>query len=485
LASPTTSTQALNQLVIQSTQILPQAAPSITLGEILRLTVRQNTGQGQGMLYFKGNLIKADIPPDLTPGDHLMVKVTGNEGQLVLKILDILKPGQAPSIQYIGQTGPQQAAQPTAANALSSMIRSELERILKGPDTTAVGGAQPQTTAVDLSALSKLRPEIKNALLNLIVGGNEPNAQAAHAQLLASTNGSLVFTLKESASALQTLLAQGTMSPTERLLQTIYEEIASLLRERATAETAQHQIAKAAQMITQHLRESKELSETEVDKLHQTRELLKDVLGNPAKINESLEKVLSQLDKLGAKTEETSQRLDPKTASELERLATHLEQMAQTQETLNRLNPLMHAIGEPALILFPFLLQGLLTHSEVTIGSRSGGKKKQQKSGQSEGDEEESAQETKLYQRIQVRVPLPELGIVDVDIAHRDREILARFTVETQEVGAFLLEQLEHLAITLKEQGFEHAELVANVGQKNDDSPLWSLGLHSSTSVVA
>ena len=63
-------------------------------------------------------------------------------------------------------------------------------------------------------------------------------------------------------------------------------------------------------------------------------------------------------------------------------------------------------------------------------------------------------------------VTYPNMTLVDVDIAHRSKEILVRFSVEDQEVGNFILEQLENLASLLREQGFEKAELVANVNKE-------------------
>ncbi len=165
--------------------------------------------------------------------------------------------------------------------------------------------------------------------------------------------------------------------------------------------------------------------------------------------------------------------------------------MAGNQEMLNQLNPLMQALGEPALILFPSLFQGLLAHSELLVQPRDGGqqrnrgKKKGSKDGSDADSDSDDGPDTSGYQRVQMCVPLPTLGLVGVDVAHRESEILVRLTVPDEDVARFLLDQLEYLATVLKDIGFEKAELVANVGLPKEDSPAWCSELHSGTQFVA
>ena len=171
------------------------------------------------------------------------------------------------------------------------------------------------------------------------------------------------------------------------------------------------------------------------------------------------------------------QKLDPKSLADLSQIANRFEQMAASQETLAKMNPVMQALGEPALILFPFLMQGLVSHSEVTIETKK--RVEDEEDGGGKGGNREP------FQRIQVAVPLPNLGTIDVDIAHRTEEIWVRFTVSDPEIGKFLLEKLEALSPVLRDYGFKKAELVAHVGQKQENLPAWSFGLHSSTSLFA
>ena len=108
---------------------------------------------------------------------------------------------------------------------------------------------------------------------------------------------------------------------------------------------------------------------------------------------------------LTASNDKTSFNL--KLSGELQNLANRFDQIAQTQETMTQLNPLMQTLGEPALVLFPFLFQGLVSHSEISIEPRGG---KDQVDPDQENEEQEGGDGAEPYQRIQVSVPAAEHG---------------------------------------------------------------------------
>jgi hypothetical protein len=221
------------------------------------------------------------------------------------------------------------------------------------------------------------------------------------------------------------------------------------------------------------------------------RQLLEDISQDsaiPARLRSLLPAIIGRLE---TAITEAARRSGGSAPNELRQLATRLEQMAGNQEMLNQLNPLMHALGEPALILFPSLFQGLLAQSELLVQPRDGGKqgkqgkKKGKKKGSKEDSEGDDGPDSSSYQRVQMTVPMPTMGLVGVDVAHRETEILVRLTVPDEDVARFLLDQLEYLAVVLKDIGFEKAELVANVGLLKEDTPAWCSGLQPSTTFVA
>ncbi len=146
-----------------------------------------------------------------------------------------------------------------------------------------------------------------------------------------------------------------------------------------------------------------------------------------------------------------------------------LEGFAHAQELLNQLNPMAQALGEPALIFLPALLQGVLTRWEVVVqphrphfseedDESSGGKKRKAASS---------------FQRIELRLNFPKFGQVKVDLAHRQREILLNLTVAGEAAALFLQQRLPALDKIFHTLGYEKSILRASSGEVGDIVPSW------------
>ena len=105
-------------LKIETTQVLPRVLPTIAIGDVLRLNVRQNLG-GRGLLYFKGQLLQANLPETLKSGDKLQAQVQSQDNQLVLKILNVETPAKTSATSAVSQV-----QTPTAENTISSQLLS-------------------------------------------------------------------------------------------------------------------------------------------------------------------------------------------------------------------------------------------------------------------------------------------------------------------------------------------------------------------------
>ncbi len=472
---------AAPQLYIDARQVLPQLLPTMAAGDVLRLTVRQNGLNGQGLLYYKGHLLNASVPENLNPGDKLLAKVLTNGDQLLFQILDFQK-------SQLGKTSTSITATTT------SFLAESLQSLFKEAAPTNIGSTKPFNISQNLKSLGIEQNIIQSLFTNISSTETLANPNTALQQLLASTEGAFSPTLREAANNIKSYVQQQNvipLTPENRFLAALQLELATLIEGSIhnNGDSAR-QLQNIVNVLTSEIQTNKKATPKERQLLENTLNELHRASISPEAQNQHIEVALRQL--MNA-TQNVATRalatLTPQAANELQQVATRLEQMANTLDTLNQLNPVMQAIGEPALILFPFLFQGLLHHSEVTVQPDGKRKKQQQgkknKDGEGDGGNEDETPSEQRFHRIQVTVPLPHLGEIDVDIAHRDKEILVRFTAEDREKADFLLEQLQHLASILRQDGFEKAELQTHVGFKSESEASWSMNLSASRSVSA
>ncbi|MDR2337379.1 MAG: flagellar hook-length control protein FliK [Deltaproteobacteria bacterium] len=168
------------------------------------------------------------------------------------------------------------------------------------------------------------------------------------------------------------------------------------------------------------------------------------------KIQEQFEKNLSllknNLDQNLLANSPTHQELD------IQPLINKVEQLIVTQNTTLNLNPMLQAAGEPALILFPFLLHGLLANANIFVN--------QDQDANAQQFEDSATSNSKIpFQKIQVTLPLPNLGLVEINIAYRQAEMWLNLTAEQQEVINFLATQTPLLKSILEANGFKDIEI--------------------------
>jgi len=482
MLNPTPPSEVVPQRVIQipATEVLPQAQPVIAVGEVLKMMVRSNV-DGQGQLYFRGVLLAATLPETLAAGDKIFAKVTEAGTQLVLKLLETQRPGTSGTASGGGGT--------------QNPISGQLQQFIKESSTPSLRFATalpyPDFSASELHSLSgekiseaaTTNPQLKPVLEVLAeladaLESNETLADPRTSQstLLDAAGGKIAPALKQAAASLKQLLADSAPPDTRRFLSALKEELSDLLeRSVKDNDTSRRQIDVLINSLTEEIKVSKQAPEKERQILKDTLRDLQTARESPEQTLSKLETSLTRLKDAALSTSSKPVNLDPKTKAELHQIAARLEQMASAQDNLAQLNPVMHALGEPALILFPFLAQGLLSHSQISIDSgldrkgSGGGRGRDYDEGEYDGD-------SSPYQRIQVSVPLPSMGPVHVDIAHRKDEILVRFSVSDPEAASFLTEKLEHLGTTLRNLNFARTELMTHVGEVENSSPLWANG---------
>lgn len=155
-----------------------------------------------------------------------------------------------------------------------------------------------------------------------------------------------------------------------------------------------------------------------------------------------------------------------------------LESIVQGQEVMSKIAPLMQSLGEPAMAIFPFLIQGFLSKIELQTGPRKADlqnkNKNKKKSDNNEG-----------FEQVRLDIPLPNLGLVRVGIAHRSSQILISFAFERSELAHYINERIPKLESVLKNSGFEQVEINCIGSQAKERGYDWLENVITQSSIVA
>ncbi len=462
-----------NTVRIPSTQILPQTTAPLNIGDLLRFNVRSNPTGELGTLYYQGQLIKTALPSNVSAGDRLLARLEATGEQVVFKILEHIKTdgsstlgkGQAAVTQSVSSSADGAASLKSPLEELTKQVQSILERTQpQANDAVAESRNNPLSRSLTAAATPvPIEEPLKSGELQQLVetisqtigkGDALGNAEHVSGKIQLSATGSAADILRQAADAIKLLLKDTPyqLPTTDRFLVLLQGQLTSLLESIQTGssrEITSRLVDVLLHAINEELKLQKGGSSTKAsDALKLALTDLKLGKQDPAALEKHIESALNRVQNyLGTSMDgEASKRVDLKVVSDLRTLVNRLESLAQTHDTLAALNPVMAALGEPALILFPFILPGLLHHSEISIDPNA---HRDKKGGKKSGAGQDA------YQRIQIRLPLPNLGPLEVDIAHRGTEILARVVTRDERTAKFLLEQSENLRLSLQTANFE------------------------------
>lgn len=477
----------IDALQIEKSQAIKGIMPSISIGEIINITVRQNFRNGSGLLSFQGALVPAKLPEFLNPGDKISARVSQDAQSILFKILDI----KTPTLTSTTNTSP------------STVIAKQMQQLIADAQTPLLTGMKSFSIPTSISALTQdaNKQTTTQAMFagfedTLGVAGKLGDPQIVSQHLKSAASGTLAEMLRGYANQFRALSDSNLIAEAQKVGAALRQEIIRLLT------MANQDSPKASSELSTELSKlistiSKQQAESSVSKNANSKDItsiltntLTDLQAAQQQNQEQLKILLSSvLERLDRALDPNTLKQNQQTTSDMQQLATKLEQIAMTQERLLQLNPLMTALGEPALILFPFIFQGMVAHSELVIdpnAHKDNNRNKNNKDTENEDEKQSSNSSTNntSYQQIHMTLPMPTLGLVGVDIAHRPEEILVRITVPESDTAEFILDQLEHLAIILREQGFKKAELVANVGLPQDNAPPWCSSLRTKTSAI-
>ncbi|MCB0354337.1 MAG: hypothetical protein KDD64_12455 [Bdellovibrionales bacterium] len=161
-----------------------------------------------------------------------------------------------------------------------------------------------------------------------------------------------------------------------------------------------------------------------------------------------------------------SQPTPTKGQESIPRLIQQADILLKAHETANRLNTVAQNLGEPIFAIVPALISGFLSHWEMQIippkvGDESGRKQKP-------NDD---------YVRIQSSLVLPNLGEIQIDLAHNRNEILLSLSLQDDSKVDHIEQHLGKLEHALRDLGYNNQLLVTRTAPTRSNRPEWLVEL--------
>lgn len=164
---------------------------------------------------------------------------------------------------------------------------------------------------------------------------------------------------------------------------------------------------------------------------------------------------------------EQTRPVDPKEL-QFKNMLNLIEQTMKGQELLERLNTVMNILGEPALFLFPSIINGLASQFEFVGYPAS-------PTDEAEHEEKSGLKKDKkgAYKRFEFDMSFSGIGRIQSKVFFRDGEFLLDLCAENNSVADFLEQRLSRFETLLHSQGYEKTELRVSVAPFSNLSPAW------------
>lgn len=525
---PVQSNIAVDQAVLRilrDAQLLDEISALLAVGKELEVEVRQNKLTGEGGIFLKGQFLPAKLPEGSQPGDKLSVRVVKNTDALILQILPQASPSPAKLASTItidnlirGVLSDNQLA---TLRQLPRLLSPEAQPAFPLPGPLP-GQAQPAADELFSEPPSAVADTLAKIVRSrLFVAEGELAAPKGLPETLARFSTDKVLAgVAEAKRSLERLSGDGRAELRLGVLSAIDEQLSELLQALGPGPAGDPFAGQAARVPGESLASSLKLAlavsryAQEAGNLRIVDRLARDLGGAVAK-NSPLSFLFEALLNLQSSRLPTESQADRDLATLVKELITDLAQhrdgkaevdlkdtlskhknqirdkfgdtgarlrdeqsvraaaqamkglegLAEAQDILNRVNPVVQALGEPALVLIPALVQGFLSRWEIVVPPHV--PEEEDLEGEGEGGSRES------FQRLAMVVNLPALGDIRVDLAHRSKELLLNLTLGSSEGAAFVASQLPKLEGRLRELGFERASLAAVKGEVSEVRPGW------------
>lgn len=466
---------------------------SLAPGTVLDVLI--SSRDNQAGIYLKGTFLPAVLPQNISLGERVKVQVADTTDQLILKLLDqpegdfFSSVGSGSSTPSLGQIIPQSKLSPLRLGSVLSSIPIDI------PTNTTQGALPHEATTVIRSLIDRLIA--KHALIGDSQANESTKLQQAISDHLGKNTKDALIEAKDTLRAIINEISKsGPYNSLNRTTMKILEQVFNEVSKNNEEEAPLEQILKAFTRIAQEPDSPRQelvsapqvirdIAKSLLQKLNgeraekiplfdsldkETRHLLdtitkelntlKDNGVTDSQVKVFLKRALNDIqNRLGAMNHSAEQQ--ESTLGGL-KVIQNVEKILSGQEILNSLNPVMQAVGEPALVMIPSFLSGLLAKWELSIAPRP-----------PEEEESERTNKVQPYQRLKLFLPLPNLGDIEVDIAHRKNEVLVRLVTENEAVVSFIQQKSSTLDDAFQALGYVRNMVTAQRGIPRRITPDW------------
>jgi len=501
-----TRPQASNTVRVEAKEAALSILP---VGKVLEVTVSNRSGLGVGLM-IQGQFVPALLPKGTQAGDKLQVRVEANDDALILKIL-----GAVPNSKLPSGVGTKALLSGAMSNLLSLLLPEDKqvdihaatqafrEASAKPPDSDPQKG----TDRKDLPAPLKVLLERLRFEGSTLDEGSLKDSKQVAMTLASFAERSLTSSVREARHSVEMLSREPRSTPLERFVQALSSHLTELLssssdlgfdpKKSGASDAAPVKQQLALGLALSHyalasgmphvLERVTEQLATHSGKGNPLLMLLQVALNSPllqfqssdgsSSLEKALDSMIKELAKLrgeaapdkvvrgvlqkhaGALAEALRQSGKGMQADGLGQghlsTARTIEKMLAGQDALNQVNTVFRSFGEPSILMIPLVIQGLAIPLEVLMHPPS----------ISPDEKKGSKREAQAgYQRIEIRVRLPALGAVAVDVALRGEEALVTISLESEELHSFVGTKTELLSARLREVGFKDASVTARQG---------------------
>jgi hypothetical protein len=439
----------------------PKVAEILAVGRVLAVNVHRQAQEG---ITYKGEFIKASLPDNIRHGEKLMVKVTENNELIVLKVI------QKQSFESLAALKPQ--------SALEVFLRS------------LMGQASVEQLKAAATSLAHLKSEslsgntgLKELLAPQVLSTGRPEEVVKFLRLL--SNSSLIRGIDQARQSVESIteLASSESSQADRLLNELTRALESTLR--AVGSQKSNGSMQASHISNVTFSNNTSLGAT----LDSILSLITQITSKPDFLAElrnsnvelvnllfNLEKALNRSNRL---TESGSKSVINLLSGMLEALnfnrrATQnqttasdpvraINSILRGQEALNLINPLMQAMGEPAIIFIPAFINGLLSKWEMAVYPRLN----------EDNSPAENDKKTEQFETVELFLTFEKLGDIQIKIACSQDELLVNFTASDKRLASLIESRKDAVLLALQKFTFNSINIACTCGKTGGVVPAW------------
>lgn len=509
---------------------------SLRVGQVVQVQASADPETGQRGVILFGKRLNAEIPATISDGQKLQVQVTQNSPNLVLKVIPApLVP--VPDLNF--PVGLFKELEKLFNSQNFDQLRNNLPAAFKNFDpTTEEDSSNPKQAPAQLN-LNQSDKQLQELLSKSILNKNIDLGQALKdnkinenflRSLLNLGQQQLLSNLEQAKIALQNLVQTNFSDSQIKFLKTISPEIKDFIE----LEKLLNQVSgedQDAPDFKQLLKDFKGVGvlfgqniikltnnfENEIDPKDLTKQFAKIFLKQLSNLeiepesnipaDQDFKAIIADLKTLLRQhSKQENQPTDTKERPTLKKLQDKLEQIflnktkldqsqmnsqqaqsiqslekiIQSQDVLNKLNPVMQALGEPALVLFPMIISGLVSGMRLSLDTQNFKRVEPDANGKNKAPGNDNT-----FQRLHLNVPLAGLGAVEIDLAYNSKEVMLNMTFENESATTFINDKITNLSQRLNQIGYEKNSLKVQTGHVHDISPKWFQELIRKDGVMA